>query len=84
MTFSCTAVSFLFQPEVYWIVDNETNVSCSSEPPCRRDVLNTQTTRGVLSITTSKETNHMVTCVVEQEPDVRRTALLTVLAAGDT
>ena len=86
VTFTCTAISFRFQPELYWILDNERYTDClnGAEYCIDNNVLGKQRTRSTSTFTTFNITKHSVTCVVSQRPNVTSTAILTVLAKGDT
>ena len=83
--FTCTALSFLYQPVLHWILDNETYTDCLIEAAhCVDNVLDEQLTASIFTFTALNITNHSVTCVVQQKAEVNSTATLTVLPKGDT
>ena len=83
--FTCTAVSFLYQPVLHWILDNETYTDCLIEAAhCVENVLDEQLTESIFTFTALNITNHSVTCIVHQKAEVNSTATLTVLPKGDT
>ena len=86
VTFTCTAISFRFQPGLYWILDSEIYIDClNGAVYCiENNILDERRTRSTLTFTTFNITKHSVTCVVSQRPNVTSTAILTVLAKGDT
>ena len=86
VTFTCTAVSFLYQPVLHWILDNETYTDCLIEAAhcINNDFLNEQLTESIFTFTALNIRNHSVTCVVHQRAEVNSTATLTVLPKGDT
>ena len=86
VTFTCTAVSFLFQPEFHWILDNERFADCFNEAVycIENTFLSELQTRSTFTFTAANITNHSVTCIVSQRAEVTSTATLTVWAEGDT